>query len=93
MGSKSTRSRKKVKRFYPDLEEVPHNLDMKCSGKGACNSARVHMRTDKEPTELKGKNKDTNNYRELLERLEIASVPSPKWPSKSMMSTFLPCRR
>ena len=67
--------RKKVKRFYPELEEVPHNLDMKCSGKGACNSSRIHVRTDKEPTLLKGKNKDTGKYLELLERLEIASIP------------------
>lgn len=67
--------RKKVKKFYPSIEEVPQNIDMPCSGKGACNSSRIHSRTDKEPTLLKGKGKDTNAYRELEERLEIASIP------------------
>ena len=67
-------SRKKVKKFYPEREEVPRNLDMQCSGKDACKASRIHIRTDKEPTLLKGKSKDTNNYRELVERLEIASI-------------------
>lgn len=71
--------RKKVKRFYPDLEEVPRNIEMRCSGKGACGESRIHIRTDKEPSLLKGKDKDTNNYRELLELKEISSVkPLPK---------------
>lgn len=72
----------KVKKFYPRLEEIPRNLDMKCTGKNACMQSRVHIRIKKShpkyksPSPLKGKSKDTNNYRELLEYLEIGSVKS-----------------
>lgn len=66
--------RKKVKKFYPSLEEVPKSLIIKCTGKDGCNRERRHALTDKAPSKLKQKDKDTNVYRKLLGDYELSQM-------------------
>lgn len=71
--------RKKVQKFQPDLEDVPGSISVKCSGKGGCGRERRHSRTDKEPSLLKRKSKDTDVYRTLLGNWELSTVdPLPQ---------------
>lgn len=65
--------RKKVQKFYPDVDEIPNSITGKCP---TCKSRREDkfVRTKKEPSLLKLKNKDTNKYRELLGNYELANM-------------------
>lgn len=68
--------RKRTKKFQPDLEVVPDELRVRCP---KCKCGVVAKRTDKEPTSVKGKSKDTKKYAELKAYEELAHMkPLPK---------------
>lgn len=64
--------RKRTKKFRPELEDVPNKIKVKCP---KCNIEVTMGRTEKEPNEVKGKNKDTVAYRKLKALEELANMP------------------
>ena len=71
-------SRKITKKFY-DFEIIPRKISAKCP---RCKRVQIANRTDKEPTSVKARSKESKNYKKLMEIKELKTIEPLKKPSR-----------